>query len=52
MASLIETCKLNDVDPLGYLTEVLTRIVKGHPNSDLDQLIPWAYRKQDLKAVA
>jgi len=52
MASLIETCKLNDVDPLGYLTEVLTRIVNGHPNSDLDQLIPWAYRKQDLKAVA
>jgi hypothetical protein len=26
-ASLIETCKLNDVDPLTYLTDVLTRIV-------------------------
>src|SRR5207244_6407884 len=25
IASLIETCKLNDVDPLGYLTDVLTR---------------------------
>ena len=24
----------------------------GHPNSDIDQLMPWAYRKQDLKAVA
>src|SRR4029079_17772400 len=52
IASLIETCKLNDVDPLGYLTDVLTRIVNGHPNSDIDQLMPWAYRKQDLKAVA
>jgi hypothetical protein len=52
IASLIETCKLNDVDPLAYLTDVLTRIVNGHPNSDIDRLLPWAYRKQDLKAVA
>jgi transposase len=51
-ASLIETCKLNDVDPLGYLTDVLTRIVNGHRNSDIDQLLPWAYRKQGLRAVA
>jgi hypothetical protein len=24
----------------------------GHPNSDIDLLLPWAYRRQDLKAVA
>ena len=24
----------------------------GHPNRDIDELLPWAYRKQDLKAVA
>ena len=52
IASLIETCKLNDVDPLAYLTDVLTRIVNGHPNRDIDELLPWAYRTQDLKAVA
>jgi transposase len=52
VASLIETCKLNDIDPLAYLTDALTRIVNGHPNRDIDQLLPWAYRKQDLKAVA
>jgi transposase len=52
IASLIETCKLNDIDPLAYLADVLTRIVNGHPNSDIDRLLPWAYRKQDLKAVA
>jgi transposase len=51
VASLIETCKLNDIDPLAYLTDVLARIVNGHPNRDIDQLLPWAYRKQ-LKAVA
>ena len=52
IASLVETCKLNDVDPLRYLSDVLTRIVSGHPNSDIDQLMPWAYRTQDLRAVA
>jgi transposase len=52
IASLIETCKLNDVDPLAYLADVLTRIANGHPNSEIDQLLPWAYKRQDLKAVA
>jgi transposase len=52
IASLIETCKLNDIDPLAYLTDVLARIVDGHPNSEIDQLLPWAYRPQDLRAVA
>ena len=52
IASLIETCKLNDVDPMTYLTDVLTRIVEGHPNSDIDQLLPWSYRQPDLKAAA
>jgi len=52
VASLTESCKLNDIDPLAYLTDVLTRIVNGHSNSEIDQLLPWAYQRQDLKAVA
>jgi transposase len=53
IASLIETCKLNDVEPLGYLNDALTRIVSGHPNSRIDELLPWAYvRAPQLKAVA
>ncbi|TIP52937.1 MAG: IS66 family transposase, partial [Mesorhizobium sp.] len=53
IASLIETCKLSGVEPLGYLTDVLTRIVNGHPNSQIDDLLPWAYiRAPELKAVA
>lgn len=43
IASLIETCKLNDIDPQGYLTDVIARIVNGHPNSQIDELLPWAY---------
>ncbi|UGY07191.1 transposase domain-containing protein [Bradyrhizobium quebecense] len=40
IASLVETCKLNDVDPLAYLTDALTRIVNGHPNNEIDHLLP------------
>ncbi len=43
VASLIETCKLNRVDPYAYLTDVISKIVNGHPNSRIDDLLPWAY---------
>jgi transposase len=32
---LRQTCKLNDIDPLVYLAEVLTRIVNVHLNNDM-----------------
>jgi len=40
IASLIETCKLNGVEPLGYLTATLEAIANGHPMSRLDELLP------------
>jgi len=50
---LIETCKLIGVEPHAYLADVITRIVNGHPQSRLDDLLPWAYLAlPDLKAVA
>lgn len=53
IASLIETCKLTGVEPYQYLADVITRIVDGHPQSRLDQLLPWAYQvATELKAVA
>lgn len=53
IASLIETCKLCGVEPHAYLTDVITRIVNRHPNSQIDDLLPWAYLTPPaLKAVA
>ena len=43
LASLIESCKLNGVDPQAYMVDVLTKIVNGHLASKLDELMPWAY---------
>ena len=53
IASLIETCKLIGVEPYAYLADVITRIVDGHPNSRLDELLPWTHpATPNLKAVA
>jgi transposase len=41
LASLIETCKLNQIEPHSYLTGVLTAIVNGHKQKDIDELLPW-----------
>ena len=46
IASLIETAKLNAVDPHAYLADVLTRLINRHPASQIDQLMPWAYAAQ------
>lgn len=46
IASLVETCKLNGVAPQPYLADVINRIVNGHPNSRIDDLMPWAYPAQ------
>jgi transposase len=43
LASLIETCKLNGVEPHSYLTDVLSAIVNGHKQKDINQLMPWNY---------
>jgi transposase len=42
IASLIETCKLNAVDPQAWLADILTRLVNGWPMSKIDELMPWA----------
>jgi transposase len=43
VASLIETCKINAVDPQAYLADVLSRLVNGWPMRQIDELMPWAY---------
>lgn len=47
VCSLIETCKLNGIEPYAYLKDVLTRMVDGHLVNRLDELLPWAWKPQD-----
>jgi transposase len=43
--TLIETAKLNGVDPQAWLTDVLARIA-DHKITRLDELLPWHYAAQ------
>jgi transposase len=43
MYTLIETCKLNDVDARAWLADVLDRIA-AHPARQLDALLPWTWK--------
>ena len=44
LCSLVETCKMNGVEPYAYLRDVLQRMVDGHPVNRLDQLLPWNWK--------
>ena len=41
VASLIETAKLNGVEPYAWLCDALSRMIASHPSSRLDELMPW-----------
>jgi transposase len=47
VCSLVETCKLNGVEPYAYLKDVLERMADGYPVNRLDELLPWAWRAKD-----
>jgi hypothetical protein len=41
--SLIETCKLNNINPYHYLQDVLSRIA-DHPSQQIEELIPYNWQ--------
>jgi len=41
IASLIETAKLNGVDPQAWLADTLAKLAAGHGARRLDELMPW-----------
>jgi hypothetical protein len=43
--TLIQTAKLNGVEPMAWLTDVLMRVVSGRTKAhELDKLLPWNWR--------
>jgi transposase len=50
--TLIETAKLNDVDPQAWLADVLTRL-QDHPAKRINELLPWNWKRaRQQKAAA
>ena len=51
--SLIQTARLNDLDPVAYLTDVLERIVAGDVKAnDLERLLPWNWKAERAAQAA
>lgn len=44
IATLLQTAKMNDVDPYAWLTQTLERIAQGWPISQIDALMPWHFK--------
>jgi transposase len=51
MFTLMQTCKLNDVDPQAWLADVLARIA-DHKITDLAALLPWNWRVTRIDRAA
>lgn len=51
MFTLIQTAKLDDVDPQAWLADVLARI-NDHNIEMLDQLLPWKWKVARARLVA
>jgi transposase len=44
LASIVATCKLNDVDPVAYIAATLQAILDGHPQNRVEELMPWRFQ--------
>ena len=43
IATMIETCKMNGVEPHAWLRSTLEKIAAGHPQSKIHKLLPWNF---------
>jgi transposase len=51
-ASLVASAKLNGVEPLAWLTDVLERMVSGRTKAhELERLLPWNWKAEQLAAA-
>ena len=51
IASLIQTAKLNGVEPFAYLRDVLERIISARTKAnELSSLLPWAWKASQTQA--
>jgi transposase len=48
--TIVETAKMNGLDPEAYLADVLARIA-DHPANRIDELLPWTWRAERLAAA-
>jgi transposase len=50
--TVLETAKLNGLDPQAYLADVINRIAGSHPINRLGELLPWNWQHQPARLAA
>ena len=51
-ATLIQTAKLNDIDPRAWLAEEVLARINDHNIHSLDQAWPWNWKTQPARLAA
>jgi predicted GIY-YIG superfamily endonuclease len=44
--TIVQTAKLNGMNPEAYLRDTLTKIAEGHPISRIGELMPWVQHER------
>ena len=44
--TVIETCKLNGIEPQAYIADVLAKLAQGSVDNSVDDLMPWSWRPE------
>jgi transposase len=44
IATMLQTCKMNGVDPNAWAKQTLERIANRWPNKDIEALMPWSFK--------
>lgn len=50
--TVLETARLNGLNPEAWLADTIDRMAKGHPINRLDELLPWNWREPALQSPA
>jgi transposase len=51
MYTIVQTAKLNDVNPEAYLRDTLARVAEGHPINRINELMPWAWQNASVDST-
>jgi transposase len=48
IATLLQTAKMNNVDPYAWLSQTLTRLANQWPANQIEQLMPWNFKPNGI----
>lgn len=44
IATLLQTCRMNNVDPVAWMTQTLERLANQWPRAEIDSVMLWNYK--------